>query len=189
MTRYQITVLDGDMTDVVHEIAVQVTARLVQISGEGTETAALYPAIFQAAKESLRPHVRGFHVCGCRPHCIEESAPTELAARGVPAQDLAAVHFRSPRIHRYVLILDIPLREFARDFEIAIMKAAASHSRVRNWKRSLFPAIRNIVEPILGRYLYFTPSCNRPNFICEVGVCTEFDPWDHVAPKNGSHAT
>lgn len=186
MTRYQITVLDGDMTDVVHEIAVQVVAQLVRISGEGTESSALYPAIFAACKDSLRPHVRGFHVCGCRPHCIEGTELTELACAGVPPQNLAVAHYRSTRVHRYVLTLDIPLRLFARDLEVAIMKAAASHSRVRNWKRSLFPAIRNIVEPILGRYLYFTPSCNRPNFICEVGVCTEFDPWDHVAPKNGN---
>lgn len=47
----------------------------------------------------------------------------------------------------------------------------------------LFPVVRNAVEPLLGKHLAYSPSCNRGEYLCQVGVCTEFDPWERVEPK------
>lgn len=181
--RYQLKVLDANLTDLVHEIATHVVAQAVcAVPGE-IQGIKLYPWVFQECKSVLKNYVRGFHVCGCRPHCDQESQRTELADAAAPAQDLGRVSYRSPRINRYVLMLDIPLKEFAKEFEVGILKAVAQHTPVKNWHGKLFPLIRDAVEKTFGKYLYYSPACNRGEYLCETGTCTAFDPWEQVQPK------
>lgn len=177
MTNYQIKIVDEDLTDFVHEITAQVTARVVSAGGPEVKAREVYPAVFAAAKEALRACVRGFHVCGCARHCDAESEGTELGT-GESVGRLDA-----KRVHRYVLSIEVPLAAFARDVEFKILKAVADHAPIKNWHGRLFPIVRHVVEPLLGRHLYFSPACNRGEYLCEVGACTEFDPWAGVAPK------
>lgn len=185
MTRYQIKIPGGDLTDLLHEIALNAVSHVVVTAGAVEPTAqlrseALYPAVFEACKGVMKKYVRGFHVCGCRPHCDLESILTELAAPDAPSPRLDP---KSPPAGRYVLSLDIPLKEFTKQLETSVVKAVAENTSVHNWHKLLFPVVRNSIEPTLGKYVSYSPGCNRGEYICAVGVCTEFDPWERVAPK------
>lgn len=186
MTRYQIKIYDGDLTDLTHEVASQIIAgageAVVGQSG-APDPGTLYPAVFDTCKEVLKAHTRGFHVCGCMAHCDRESVRTELASPYAPVPDLAKMDYRDPRIHRYVLSIDVPLVDFVRVLEVKVLHSVASHAAVKNWHRLLFPIIRTAVETTLGKYLYHSPCCNRGEYLCEIGTCTEFDPWERVRPK------
>lgn len=180
MTRYQIKVPGGHLNDLIHEMTTQVISRAVITAGvidpqAHVRATELYPAVFESARDVLKKYVRGFHVCGCRPHCDNESQPTELARGKVLTQ--------APPLMRYVLSLEIPLQEFAKELETEIIRAIAKLALVKNWRKLLLPAVRTAVEPILGRYLSYSPACNRGEFMCTVGACTEFDIWQTVAPK------
>jgi hypothetical protein len=185
MTRYQIKVPGGHLTDLVHELATQsishavVTAGVIEPNAK-IHAAKLYPAVFRAARDVLKKYVKGFHVCGCRPHCDNESEPTELARPGGARPRVMA---KAPPLSRYVLSLEVPLKEFAKELETELIRAIAGLSAVKNWRKLLLPTIRDAVEPTLGRYLSYSPSCNRGEYLCTVGACTEFDPWEEIAPK------
>lgn len=191
MTRYQIKLFDTDVTDLVHEIASQALARASQGAGDEAQSpdlATVYPAVFEACKNQLRRHTRGFHACGCMPHCNLGSRPAELARSAGPPPDLHGVDPRDSRIHRYVLDLEVPLGRFIRDLEADIVRAVASHMPVKNWHGLLYPVIRDVVESTMGKYLYQSSCCGQM-YLCEVGVCTEFDPWERVQPASvhGQH--
>ena len=169
MTRYQIKLADRDLTDLVQEVAEIVVAHVVEAAAIVEPKAEirhdeLLPAVYEACKAVLKKYVQGFHVCGCRPHC---DLNTPEAPRG-------------SRVNRYILSLDVPLTEFEKELEVEIIRAVASRTPVKNWKKLLLPVIRNVVEPTLGRYVHFSLTCNRGNYMCEVGVCTEFDPWERA---------
>lgn len=178
MTRYQIRIVDAGLSDLVHEIALQITGQAVSAGGPDVKARDLYPAVFAACKGTLQACVRGFHVCGCARHCDAEGQKTELAPPGADASKDAP-----RRMRRYILSIDVPLRKFAQDVEFKILRAVAEHSPVKNWRRKLFPIVRKVVEPVLGRALVYSPACNRDEFICQAGACTEFDPWEKVEPR------
>lgn len=181
--RYQIKIVDADLRDLVHEIANAVCSWCALASRGAVSSLRLYPSVFEACKSSLQGRVRGFHVCGCRPHCDLESGPTELGKPLYAGRELLEVERGSGRVRRYVLLLDIPLKSFARDLEVRILRAVAEHAPVKNWRGLLFPVIREAVERVLSQHLYDSPTCNRGEYLCEVGVCTEFDPWTEVRPQ------
>lgn len=183
MTRYQIKIVDADLTDLVDEIATRVLAQSIAPPPADPRSMAAFPDVFETCKGLLKEHVRGFHVCGCLAHCDVESGRTELAKPFEPPQNISRLDWRSPWIRRYVLSLEIPLKEFTRELEVRILRAIAEHLGEAPWRGHLFTIIREAVEGTLGKYLYYSPSCNREEFMCEVGVCTEFDPWQHVQPQ------
>src|SRR3990170_3493677 len=133
MTQYQIKVLDKDLTDLVHELSTQIVSQVVVISKKQIEDMKLYPAVFKASKEVLKRYVHGFHVCGCRPHCDLEAQSTELQNPDMPKQNFGGVNFRSPRIKRYVLSIDVTLKKFTKELEIEVLKNIAKNSKVKNW--------------------------------------------------------
>lgn len=181
MTRYQIKIVNGDLTDMVVEIATQTAAHVISLAGPAVRDLAVYPPIAAAVKTVLHRYVRGFHVCGCTRHCDEGSEPTELRDPRNPAPAVDQAVLRTTRVRRYVLNLEIPLSAFARELEVEVMRAVAhSLPDVRNWHGLLFPVIRQTIEPIVGKYVYYTPTCNQGQYICEIGACTEFDPWHRV---------
>ncbi len=180
MTRYQIKVPDGDLTDLVHELTHRIISRATSVASivetsPKTEHEKLYRDVFGACKTVLQRYVRGFHVCGCRPHCDAESAATDLrsTAKARPGTTVA----------RYVLSLEVPLAEFAKEIEVEAIRAVAGDIHVKNWKKLLLPIVKDAVEPTLGKYVSYSPTCNRGEYICTVGVCTEFDPWERIAPR------
>jgi hypothetical protein len=181
MTNYQIKISGGTLADLVHEIAARTMSQAVVTAGAldpsvRIDAARLYPGLFAACKEALRPYVRGFHVCGCRPHCDLESQSTELGRA-------AAV---TGSVSRYVLSLDIPLKEFAKDLEARMTRVVAGVIPLANWRKLLFPVIRDVIQPTLGRHLTWSPTCNRGEYLCTVGACTEYDPWATVEPRAAS---
>lgn len=181
--RYQIRVLDGDLIDVVQEIATQVTSQVVAAAGGQVRDFRIYPKVFAAVKGELKGSVRAFHVCGCATHCSEAVVATELADPQYHAQDFKRVDPRSNRIRRYVLELDVALADFAETLESRLVDLVRAETKLSAWHVPLLNAIRTAVEPVLGRYIYYSEGCNQENFLCEVGVCTEFDPWERVALK------
>ena len=181
--RYQIRVLDGDLIDIVQEIATQVSSQVVAAASGQVKNFWIYPKVFGAVKEQLKGRVRAFHVCGCAQHCNESVTVTELSDPTYDAQDFSKVDLRSKRVHRYVLELDVSLSDFAEALEAHIVDVVRCETKLAAWHVPLFNAIKNAVEPVLGRYLYYSDGCNQENFLCEVGACTEFDPWERVALK------
>jgi hypothetical protein len=180
MTNYQIKIPDGHLTDLVHEITIGVVSRSVVTAaaiepGAKIPSAQLYPSVFETCKSVLKRYVRGFHVCGCRPHCDRESQGTEL---GKPA-----VLTRNSTVARYVLSLEVPLKDFAKELEAELVKSVSRLIQLHNWHKLLFPVVREVVEPILGKYLSYSPTCNRGEYLCTVGACTEFDPWEDIQPR------
>lgn len=194
MSRYQIKILDGDLTDLIHELATRVTTQRKKGDYDGAAGAA-YCAVFDALKATLKPYVRGFHVCGCRIHCDRESKPTELRAPGGEGQWHESEGYDSPRvhpsrIHRFVLTLDVPLRRFIHELEVATFRVLeADPIAGAAPRREVFRMIRDNVARVFGKYLYYCPECNREAYLCVVGECTEFDPWRSVAPRTAARAT
>ncbi|MBI4243941.1 MAG: hypothetical protein HY606_07620 [Planctomycetes bacterium] len=185
--RYQIKALDHDLTDIVHELTTQVVSRVVVASSGQISDLALYPHVFEAGKKVLKKYVRGFHVCGCRMHCDLEAKLTEMAKDDSAERELKGIDFRSRRINRYVLFIDVLLSQFCKELEVAILREVAKHSPVKNWRGLLFPIIKNGVEQVLSKYIYYSLTCNRGEYICQVGTCTEFDPWTKIRPQDKSN--
>lgn len=156
--RFQIKIVDKNMVELVHEITTRVVTRVIVAAGMQVSDMTLYPKVFEAVKECIKPYVHGFHVCGCKEHCDIESAFTELKDKQTPTQDFKIVQPKSNRIHRYVLALEIPLADFVHKLEVAIIKAVAKNTTVKNWHKSLVGIIKNAVEPTLGNYLYYNPT-------------------------------
>jgi hypothetical protein len=179
--RYQIKVLDGDLLDIVHELATQVCAGVVTAAEGRIRNLRLYPAVFAACRDYLRARVRAFHVCGCAIHCSDRTARTELAS--ADEQPLSDVDPRSPRIRRYVIDLDVPVVEFARELERLVLAAVSRAVVLQTADGKLREAIQEAVEPVLGRYLYSSQGCNEENFLCRLRECTQYDPWERVLPK------
>lgn len=188
MSRYQIKVLDGDLSDLVHELSMRVTRRSEHPVREAPEKAVTYADVFRAVREVLKGFVRGFHVCGCSRHCDLGSRPTELRATHHSKQaferlPIDSMRIHPSRVHRYVLALDIPLREFVKRVEVAVFQTMERHPEEGRSRAVLFRWIREHVLLVLGKYLYFCPECNSGSDLCELGVCTEFDPWEGVEPR------
>lgn len=189
MSRYQIKVLDGDLSDLIHELSLRATgpAEGVVLSRPGLRES--YVEVFSAVKAVLQKHVRGFHVCGCSKHCDLESRPSEMRTPAAAPQSFEGLPVGSflihpSRIHRYVLSLEVPLREFAKELEVAIFRILERHPEAGRSRKVLFRWIRENVLVVLGKYVYCCPQCNRGDDLCEIGVCTEFDPWKAVAPRD-----
>ena len=184
MMRYQIKIVDAHLVDLVDEIVTR-SLKAAVASGKGVyRDREAYPAVFEACKAFLKGTVRGFHVCGCVAHCDAASGPTELADPSDPPRGACGLDHRSSRIRRYVLLLDIPLRTFARDLAVRILRAIPAYADPGDRKlRHLYPEVLETVGKVLGKYLQFSPECNREQYLCEVGVRTEFDAWEAVQPR------
>lgn len=181
--RYQIKLLDTDLTGLVHEIATQVMSRIVVAARGRLRDLKLYPLIFSAAKEFLKARVHAYHVCGCARHCSEAVTPTELARPGYAQAPLEQVDPRSPRVRRLVIDLDVPLPEFVAELETRILEAIGG--ALPGPPLPVATLIHGAVEPVLGKVLFNSEGCNDGNFLCELRECTEYDPWHEVHPVEG----
>lgn len=181
--RYQIRILDGDLIDMVQEMTTQISSQVVAAAAGQVRDFRIYPKVFAAVKQHMKGCVRAFHVCGCAQHCSEAVYATELSDPQYYPQDFSKVDPRSKRVHRYVLEMDVALSDFAESLESHIVDVVRAETKLSAWHVPLLNAIKNAVEPVLGRYLYYSEGCNQENFLCEVGACTEYDPWERVALK------
>ncbi len=180
-TRYQIKIVDADLVDLVHEVTIEVLLSANAVAGREVRSPDSYNAVFAAIRRVLQKYVRGFHVCGCATHCEEESEPT-IYSEGSPVGVEVKALGKTRRIRRYVLSIELPLTEFMKEMEVEIVRGLASHASVRDWHGLIGPKVRDIVETGLGKHIFYNPGCNRGEYICEVGSCTEFDPWESVRP-------
>ncbi len=178
-TRYQIKVIDADLVDLVHEITVEVLLSANAVAGKEVRSPDSYNAVFNAIRQVLQKYVRGFHVCGCMSHCEDESEETAYSS-GSPVTAEVKKLGKTRRIRRYVLSLDVQLSEFMRELEVEIVRGLAAHSTVKDWHGLIGPSVRDIVEKGFGKHIFYNPGCNRGEYICQVGVCTEYDPWEMI---------
>lgn len=185
MPRYQIKIVDGSLADVLDGMAAQALDRASAAAGLDLRSPELHDEVFFACKAALGACVRGFHVCGCMDHCDEESRATTLSKESTVADEVARIG-RSRRVRRYILSLDVRLGDFVKDLQVRIVRAIAERATVRDWGGTLGPAIQQVVEASLGPHLFFSPACNRGEYICTVGTCTEFDPWEEIRPRRSA---
>ncbi len=185
MPRYQIKIVDAGLVELVDGMASRILERASQASGVDLRSTELHDAVFYACRDALQTCVRGFHVCGCMTHCDEESRSTHLSKDSPVFADVAKIG-RSRRIRRYVLSLDVRLVDFVKGLQVVIARAIAAAGLVRDWGGTLGPVIQEVVESSLGPHIFFSPACNRGEYLCTVGTCTEFDPWEEVRPSRTS---
>ncbi len=183
MPRYQIKIVDASLVDLLDGMASQALDRASAAAGVDLRSQELHDEIFFACRGALQACVRGFHVCGCMDHCDEESRGTPLSKDSPVAAEVARIG-RSRRIRRYILSVDVRLVDFVKDLQVRIVRAIAARATVRDWGGALGPAIQQVVETSLGPHLFFSPACNRGEYICTVGTCTEFDPWEEIQPRH-----
>lgn len=181
MPRYQIKIVDASLVELLDGMASRALDRASAAAGRHLDTPELHDAVFFACRDALKTCVRGFHVCGCMAHCDEESRPTAFSKDSPIPAEVSRIG-RSRRIRRYILSLDVRLVDFVKDLEIRIAREIATRTGVRDWGGTLGPAIRGVVETGLGPHVFFSPACNRGEYICTVGACTEFDPWEEIRP-------
>ncbi len=183
MPRYQIKIVDTSLVELLDQLAARALDRASEASKVDLRSPELHSDVFFACRDALKECVRGFHVCGCMDHCDEESRTTPLSTGSPVLEQVAQIGPRNRRVRRYVLSLDVRLVDFVKDVQVRIVRAIAARTTVKDWGGQLGPAIQQVVQDGLGPHIFFSPACNRGEYICTVGVCTEFDPWEDIVPR------
>jgi len=137
MSRYMLRLVDQDLAEFIRSLSWKCTAAVGNLLGYEHVKYRLYQAVFDAIVEYLRPCLHAYAACGTARGCDSELEETPLVPQG-GTERRREISPRSDRIQRYHLELHVPLEDFVRRLEGAILREIGRKVAGFRWRAALY---------------------------------------------------